>query len=148
MQRAHSGVLQSCFGFSIYSARATFGGPGAKTHHLKNMDCSKGHRLSCHYYPPCPEPELAIGATKHSDFRPWISHDSSTKPNQRPPGFVSRSVDWCWTSSWMFNHKHWWSPPAEYREVVLRDYVKKFLSTGLDDQEIGLDYHKLWRRWW
>lgn len=40
---------------------------GLKPHHLKNMDCSKGHRLSCHYYPPCPEPELAIGATKHSD---------------------------------------------------------------------------------
>ncbi|KAL3626409.1 hypothetical protein CASFOL_029958 [Castilleja foliolosa] len=40
---------------------------GLETDHLKNMDCSKEHRLHTHYYPVCPEPKLAIGLHKHSD---------------------------------------------------------------------------------
>ncbi|KAL3819710.1 hypothetical protein ACJIZ3_005615 [Penstemon smallii] len=40
---------------------------GLETDHLKSMECSKGHRLYCHYYPACPQPELTIGITKHSD---------------------------------------------------------------------------------
>ncbi|KAI4356258.1 hypothetical protein L6164_000292 [Bauhinia variegata] len=40
---------------------------GLKSFHLKEIDFAEDHKLYCHYYPPCPEPELAIGVPKHTD---------------------------------------------------------------------------------
>ena len=41
---------------------------GLHTSHLVDMGCNQGEMLVCHYYPPCPEPEVAIGTTRHSDI--------------------------------------------------------------------------------
>ncbi|KAF8016435.1 hypothetical protein BT93_H1830 [Corymbia citriodora subsp. variegata] len=41
--------------------------PGFHPNHFKDMECGKGHSIMCQYYPPCPQPELTLGVTKHSD---------------------------------------------------------------------------------
>ncbi|TVT98368.1 hypothetical protein EJB05_47453 [Eragrostis curvula] len=40
---------------------------GLNPSYFTDIECNQGQIILSHYYPPCPQPELAIGTSRHSD---------------------------------------------------------------------------------
>ncbi|KAK6150876.1 hypothetical protein DH2020_015808 [Rehmannia glutinosa] len=167
---------------------------GLKTDHLENMECSEGHRLHCNYYPACPEPQLAIGITNHSDAGfltillqnqivtgLQVLHQGQWLDIQPIPGALVINIGdllqlvsngkfrsnehrattshigprisvACFFSGPLNGDMNKIYGPIEeliseenprvYRNVLLSEYVAKFLSTSMDKYR-ALDYYKL-----
>ncbi|KAM1245386.1 hypothetical protein ACFX2I_036588 [Malus domestica] len=81
------------------------------------MTCLEGRVMAGHYYPYCPQPDLSVGLTSHSDN--GSAGRGASRPHGRddPYGPLPELV----------------SPekPAPYRQFTLSEFMQRFFNKGM-----------------
>ncbi|CAN1281719.1 1-aminocyclopropane-1-carboxylate oxidase homolog 1 [Linum perenne] len=129
---------------------------GLASDYLKEIDCAKGLYMSCHYHPACPQPELTLGATQHTDFDfitvllqdqigglQLISNDKFISVNHR---VLTKSVGPRVSIASFFStgfalNERLYGPikellsaenPPKYKETTIQDFTNQAYKKGLD----------------
>ncbi|XP_044486349.1 deacetoxyvindoline 4-hydroxylase-like [Mangifera indica] len=121
-----------------------------KPEHLKEMGCTEGFSIACHYYASCPQAELTLGATKHSD--PSFMTKSLVISNNKfksfdhrivANGFVPRIFVACFFTGHATGTPKLYGPikeltseekPPVYRDFLIYEYLNSYFARKVGDK--------------
>ncbi|CAN1292025.1 1-aminocyclopropane-1-carboxylate oxidase homolog 3 [Linum perenne] len=101
---------------------------GLSPDYLSNIKCMESIAMTCHYYPVCPQPELTLGVSKHTDpfFLTILLQDTTGGLQVMNP-----------------NHQYWVDVPAQHGALVVN--VGDFMQLITNDKFKSVEHRvKAW----